>query len=87
MCEDINLETKEQRLSPCIQAGFDFGSGFGKQMTVDFAGPTLTSDGGLLLLKQTETKLNLLSRLAFCFRDARDPLRVQHSTPQPLTVC
>ncbi len=38
-------------------------------MTVDFVGPTATSDRGLLLLKQTEMKLNLLSRLALCFRD------------------
>ena len=27
-------------------------------MTVDFPGPTVPSDGGLLLLKQTETKFN-----------------------------
>ena len=72
-------------MTECIQAGFDFGSGFGKQIAVDFAGPTLTSDGGLLLLKQTDTKLNLLSRLAHCFRDARDPLRVQHSVAELLS--
>ncbi|MCX6606328.1 MAG: transposase [Acidobacteria bacterium] len=68
-----------------IQAGFDFGNGFGKKLTVDFAGPTVTSDGGLLLLKQTETKLNLLCRLAFCFRDVRDPTRVQHSVAERLS--
>jgi len=45
-------------MTDCIQAGFDSGSGFGKQIAVDLAGPTLTSDGGLLL-KQTDTKLNL----------------------------
>lgn len=72
-------------MTQSIQAGFDFGSGFGKKMTVDFAGPTVTSDGGLLLLKQTEMKLNLLSRLALCFRDARDPTRVQHSVAELLS--
>ena|GEM_PF-3000396 len=30
-------------------------------MTVGFAGPTVTSGGGLLLLKKTETKLDFLS--------------------------
>ena len=54
-------------------------------MTVDFAGPTVTSDGGLLLLKRTELQLNLLSRLALCFRDARDPTRVQHPVAEPLS--
>jgi len=72
-------------MTECIQAGFDFGSGFGKQIAVDFAGPTFTSDGGLLLLKPTDTKLNLFSRLAHCFRDARDPLRVQHSVAELLS--
>ena len=54
-------------------------------MTVDFAGPMATSDGGLRRLKQTETKLNLLSRLALCFRDARDPTRVQHPVAELLS--
>ena len=54
------------------QAGFDFGNGFGTKMTVHFAGPTIASDGGLLLPKQTETKLSLPSRLALCVRDARN---------------
>ncbi len=71
-------------MTDCIQTGFDFGSGFGKKMSADFVGPTLTSDGGLHLLKQTETKLNLFSRLARCFRDGRDPLRVQHSVAELL---
>lgn len=72
-------------MNQSIQAGFDFGNGFGKQMTVDFAGPTVTSGGGLLL-KQAEMKLNLLSRLALCFRDAGDPTRVQHSVCQTRRV-
>jgi len=57
-------------MTECIQTGFDFRSGFGKQTAVNLAGPTLTSDGGLLMLKQTDTKFNLISRLARCFRDS-----------------
>ena len=53
-------------------------------MTVDFAGPIATADGGLRRLKQTETKLNLLPRLSRCFRDARDPTRAQHSVAELL---
>ncbi len=47
-------------------------------MTVDFAGPTVTSDGGLLLLKQTEAKLNLLSRLALGYEDRNEHDRLRH---------
>ena len=71
-------------MTQSIQAGFDFGSRFGKPMTVDFAGPIATSDGGLRRLKQTETKLNLLPRLSRCFRDARDPTRAYHSVAELL---
>jgi len=53
-------------------------------MAVDFAVPALTSDGWLLLFKQTDTKLNLLSRLAHCFRDARYPSPAQHAVAELL---
>jgi|GEM_PF-6585356 Transposase DDE domain group 1 len=54
-------------------------------MTVDFPGPTVPSDGGLHLLKQTETKFNFLSRRTLCFGKARDPTRAQHSVAELLS--
>ena len=47
-----------------------------------FDGGTISSDGGALLLRQTDQKLNLLPRLAHCFLDGRDPDRVQHSVQE-----
>lgn len=45
----------------------------GDVLTVNFEGGALTSDAGLLLLKEADTRLGLLSRLAACFTDARSP--------------
>jgi hypothetical protein len=44
-----------------------------------FDGGTISSDGGALLLRQTDRRLNLLPRLAECFLDSRDQDRVEHS--------
>jgi hypothetical protein len=38
----------------------------------------MTSDAGGLLLRETDRRLNLLGRLAECFLDGRNPLRIQH---------
>ena len=38
----------------------------------------MTSDGGALLLRQTDQRLNLLSRLAACFEDHRSPWLITH---------
>ena len=50
-----------------------------------FDGGTISSDGGSLLLRQTDQRLNLLPRLAECFVDRRDPERVEHSVQEMLS--
>ena len=42
----------------------------------------MTSDGGALLLRRTDRQLNLLPRLAACFRDERDSRYISHSVPE-----
>ena len=44
-----------------------------------FNGGALTSDAGGLLLGAADRRLNLVRRLAGCFRDARDPRLIEHS--------
>lgn len=53
-------------------------------MVVDFRGGTLSSDGGVLLLRQLDRGLGLTRSLAGCFGDRRDPRFVDHSLPQLL---
>lgn len=44
----------------------------------------MTSDAGGLLLRETNRRLNLLSRLADCFVDGRNPELVKHSVEEML---
>ena len=44
-----------------------------------FDGGTISSDGGALLLRETDRRLNLLPRMALSFLDGRSPERVEHS--------
>jgi hypothetical protein len=47
-----------------------------------FDGGTITTDGGSLLLREANRRLNLLPRLAQCFVDVRKPILVEHSVEQ-----
>ena len=50
----------------------------GKPVIARFDGEYLSSDGGLLVLREIEQRLNVAQRLAACIRDPRDPSRVVH---------
>jgi len=49
-----------------------------RPLVVNFDGGAITSDAGVLLLRQVDDRLRLTERLAGCLMDLRDPLRVQH---------
>ena len=51
----------------------------GRRVVAAFDGGALTSDAGGLLLGAADRRLDLVRRLAGCFRDARDPRLVEHS--------
>jgi len=56
-----------------------FGRVEGRPVLAEFDGGALTSDAGGLLLGAADRRLDLVGRLAGCFRDARDPRFVEHS--------
>src|SRR6516162_7789200 len=51
----------------------------GRPVVAEFDGGARTSDAGGLLLGAADRRLNLVRRLAGCFRDGRDPRFVEHS--------
>lgn len=55
-----------------------------RQVVAEFTAGDLSSDGGVLLLRQVDHSLGLSRALAACFRDARDARYVDHSVPQLL---
>ena len=56
-----------------------FGRLEGRLVVAEFDGGALTSDAGGLLLGAADRRIDLVGRLAGCFRDARDPRFVEHS--------
>jgi hypothetical protein len=69
-------------MTECTQSTFEFAAHFSRQVVARFDGGTITTDGGGLLLRETDRRLNLLPRLAECFLDARSPLLVEHTVEQ-----
>jgi hypothetical protein len=62
----------------CTQDKVDFGR-FGRRVIeADFSGGDLSSDGGLLLLRQVDSHLGLSWAAAAAIPDPRDPARIAH---------
>jgi hypothetical protein len=53
-------------------------------VVAQFDGGQMTSDGGALLLREADSRIDLLRRLANCFRDGRSQERVSHSIAELL---
>ncbi len=51
----------------------------GKAIVARFDGGKLSTEGGLLALREIEDRLGLADRLAGCLKDPRAPERVRHS--------
>lgn len=66
-------------MTECTQSSFEFARHFRQRVVADFDGGRLTSDGGSLLLRQTDQRIGLLERFAACFTDHRRQDRIEHS--------
>ena len=71
-------------MTECKQETFAFTAHFSRRVEAGFTAGQVSSDGGSLLLRETDRKINLLGRLAACFSDGRRPLLVKHRLPQML---
>ena len=72
-------------MTECNQDRFEFASTPGtRQIVAEFSGGTITTDAGSVLLKETDEKMNLLSRFSQCFTDRRSPLLIEHTLEQML---
>ena len=66
---------------------FDFPAVRRKKVTAGFDGGLISSDGGLVLLREAERRLRLADTLAGSMRDRRDPATVVHTLPAMLRFC
>jgi hypothetical protein len=65
-------------MTECIQESFSFTAHFSRRVQAEFTAGRVSSDGGALLLREADRRINLLGRLASCFLDGRAPLLVKH---------
>ena len=64
--------------------GFDLPAVSRKKVTAAFDGGRLSSDGGLVLLREVERRQGLADLLASCIRERRDPALITHSMAEML---
>jgi len=72
-------------MTECNQSSFGFEACGSREIVARFDGGTISSDGGALLLRQTDKRLNLLARLGECFLDGRRQDRIEHSIGEMLS--
>ena len=72
-------------MTECIQEGFHFAAHFSRRVEAGFTAGHVSSDGGAMLLRQAERKINLLGRLAGCFGDGRNQKLIEHTVEEMLS--
>lgn len=68
----------------CTSDQIPFKQLSGREVTAQFDGGAITSDAGVLLLREVEERFGVVDRLAECFEDHRDPDQIEHSLEELL---
>jgi hypothetical protein len=71
-------------MTKCSQKWFSFARHFSREVKAEFTADHVSSDGGVLLLRQVDRRIGLLPRLASCFSDRRNPEQVEHQLSEML---
>lgn len=76
---------KNKKTGPLNEEKLPLFSLKGKLIDLSYTGADISSDGGLLLLRELENQIGLVKALAGCIEDERDERYVQHSTQSLLS--
>ena len=71
-------------MTECNQNQFAFAPHFSRQVSAQFSERQLSTEGGALLLRETDRRIGLLSRVNKCFSDYRHPAFVEHELDELL---
>jgi hypothetical protein len=63
----------------CNPAQLEFHALGRREVVGRFDGGRITSDGGGLLLREVDARMGLMTRMAACFVDYRNPRSIEHS--------
>ena len=72
-------------MTECNQDSFSFTALFSRRVEAGFTAGQVSSDGGSLLLRETDRRINLLSRLSSCFSDDRNRKLIEHTVAEMLS--
>jgi len=68
----------------CRQTTFEFHGLLRRKVKARFDGGKITSDAGVLLLREVEKRTGLIDGLARCFSDHRDQRLIEHTVKELL---
>jgi hypothetical protein len=71
-------------MTECIESRLAFTREGKREVVAEFNGGTISSDGGALLLRETDQRINLLGRFGQCFLDGRNPALIEHRIEEML---
>ena len=71
----------------CNQQSFGFHPIGRREIVAKFDGGRMTSDGGGLLLRETERLTGIIRQFATCFTDHRNPDRIEHTVEELVAQC
>ncbi len=72
-------------MTECTSKSMSFSSAGRREVVADFLGGRLTSDAGVLLLREIDQKIGLLDALNAAIPDPRDPRMTVHRQRTMLT--
>ena len=82
----VGLRSATPVMSEDTPLPFDLPSVARKKVSVAFDGGMLSSNGGVVLLRGVERRLELAARLAGCIRDGRNPKSILHTMEEMLRL-
>ncbi len=68
----------------CTSRRYEFQGPGRRAIVAAFDGGRISSDGGVLLLRELDRRLKVIARFASCYRDARDPASSEHTVEELL---
>jgi hypothetical protein len=71
-------------MTECNQETFSFAPHFSRRVESAFTAGRVSSDGGVLLLREVAGKINLMERLVTCFSDLRSQAFIKHGLSEML---
>lgn len=72
-------------MTECNQVSFRFARHFSRNVQADFGGGEISSDGGALLLREAERRVEVIGRFAACFQDQRHPSYIAHEVEEMIS--